>query len=87
MPIPTAKTGPSANRAPFAAPAARTAKHANRRHPYEPDEAGTHASRLGRRIDAGHRHRHDGQREQRAGNGEGGKAARSKGLKRQLPAR
>ena len=59
----------------------------NRRQADEPDEAWPHASRLGGRIDAGHRHRHDREREQRPCDGEGRESVRSKRPQSQLSAR
>ena len=57
MPMSTAKIGPSANEAPFAAPARENREARERRHADEPQEARPDAARLGGRIDARHRHR------------------------------
>jgi hypothetical protein len=66
--------------------AASTAQHESGAMLNEPEQAGTHAARLSRWIDAGHRHRHNGEREQRATDCESGKTACPKRLQRQLPA-
>ena len=52
----------------------------------QPHELGTHAARLGRRVDPCHRHGHDCKRKQRARDIEGRKAARPEGPERQLSA-
>ena len=53
----------------------------------EPHEARANGARLGGRIDAGHRHRHDRQREQRPRDGERLKAGRTQRLKHHLARR